>query len=117
MPTLKRALDASIALVALMAVSPLLLVAAIGIKLTSPGPIFYCAPRIARDRRRWPSDARPDGPVTERRQPAYRGREFTIYKFRTMRVNAGASADPITGWQDSRVFPFGAWLRATKIDE
>jgi lipopolysaccharide/colanic/teichoic acid biosynthesis glycosyltransferase len=117
MPTLKRVLDASIALCALIAVSPLLLVAAIGIKLTSPGPIFYRAQRIARDRRRWPSNARAVVHVSERRQTAYRGREFTIYKFRTMRVNASGPAAPITAWKDSRVFPFGAWLRATKIDE
>ena len=34
-----------------------------------------------------------------------------------MRVDTGTPADPITAWQDSRIFPFGKILRATKIDE
>lgn len=118
MSTVKRLLDTSIALCALIALSPLLLVSAIGIKLTSPGPILYRARRIARDRRRFP-DARSRGHVSERRRrhAGYRGREFTTYKLRTMRVNSTDSATPITAWQDARVFPFGHWLRATKIDE
>ena len=40
-----------------------------------------------------------------------------MYKFRTMRVATGGVASPITALNDSRVFPFGAFLRATKIDE
>jgi lipopolysaccharide/colanic/teichoic acid biosynthesis glycosyltransferase len=56
--------------------------------------------------------------LTERRrQDGYRGREFTMYKFRTMRVHTSDAANPITALNDSRVFPFGAFLRATKIDE
>jgi lipopolysaccharide/colanic/teichoic acid biosynthesis glycosyltransferase len=102
---IKRVVDASIALGILIAVSPLLLLAAIGIKLTSPGPIFYRALRIGRDRRR------------DRREGKYQGRVFTMYKFRTMLVSADAAAKPITAWKDSRVFPFGSLLRATKIDE
>ena len=57
MSFLKRSLDATVAFLALIVLSPLLLIAAIGIKLTSPGPILYRAPRIARDRR-WSADRR-----------------------------------------------------------
>ncbi len=118
MPTIRRLLDASIALCALIAASPILLIAAIGIRLSSPGPIFHRARRIARDRRRWPADARPASHVPERRRSAtYQGRVFTAYKFRTMRVLAKGSATPITAWNDPRVFPFGALLRVTKVDE
>jgi lipopolysaccharide/colanic/teichoic acid biosynthesis glycosyltransferase len=102
---MKRTIDSSIALCILIAVSPLLLVAAIGIKLTNRGPIFYRARRIGRDRRR------------EQREGGYHGRVFTMYKFRTMQVDANAATTPITAWKDSRVFPFGRLLRATKIDE
>jgi len=118
MRTVSRLVDASIALCALIASSPLLLIAAIGIKLTSTGPILYRAPRIARDRRRWPVASSPPAHAFERRrQTGYRGHEFTAFKFRTMRVDAGGAATPITAWRDPRVFPFGHWLRATKIDE
>jgi lipopolysaccharide/colanic/teichoic acid biosynthesis glycosyltransferase len=114
---MKRAIDAAVALVALIVFSPLLLIAAIGIKLTSPGPILYRAPRIARDRRRRPSDRRSKVRDSERRQDGYWGREFTMYKFRTMRIASSGAGTPITARNDSRVFPFGAFLRATKIDE
>src|SRR6478672_10423613 len=105
MPMVKRIFDASIAMCLLVVASPLLMIGAIGIKLTSPGQIFYRAKRIGRDRRR------------ERRNEPYRGREFTMYKFRTMRIEASGSSAPLTSWNDSRVFPWGRFLRATKIDE
>src|ERR1700760_1257195 len=105
MLTVKRVFDSAIASTILLMTSPLLLVAAIGIKLTSPGPIFYRAQRMAKDRRR------------ARREGGYHGRVFTMYKFRTMHVNSDSAANPITAWKDPRVFPFGSLLRATKIDE
>jgi len=118
MATVKRLFDAAMALSALVVLSPLLLIAAIGITLTSPGPLLYRAQRMARDRRRRLTDSPPPAHVSERRrQTGYRGREFTAFKFRTMRVDAGSTRTPITAWRDSRVFPFGELLRATKIDE
>jgi lipopolysaccharide/colanic/teichoic acid biosynthesis glycosyltransferase len=115
MSVAKRALDIIIATVLLVLISPLLLMAAIGIALTSRGPILYRARRIGRDRRR--VSAGSDGGFSpERRQPGYRGIEFTLYKFRTMRV-AADPGQPITSRADPRVFPFGSFLRATKIDE
>jgi lipopolysaccharide/colanic/teichoic acid biosynthesis glycosyltransferase len=118
MITARRCADIGVALAALIATSPLMIVAAIGIKLTSRGPVLYQARRIARDRRR--IDPMPDEsePKQDRRSAQYRGREFVMYKFRTMHVSADASAGaPITASADSRVFPFGSFLRATKIDE
>jgi lipopolysaccharide/colanic/teichoic acid biosynthesis glycosyltransferase len=114
----KRLLDIVVAGGALIATAPLFLVAALGIWLTSPGPIFYRAKRIGRDLRKRPFDTRATADMVERRrQDGYRGREFTMYKFRTMQVNTGHTSSPITAASDSRVFPFGAFLRATKIDE
>ena len=113
---MRRVLDIFIACSALTAAAPLMIVACAGIWLTSPGPIFYRAKRIGRDRRRWPGDNY-DKFERERRQPRYHGREFTMYKFRTMRPNSRSSEAPITSASDPRVFPFGARLRALKIDE
>jgi lipopolysaccharide/colanic/teichoic acid biosynthesis glycosyltransferase len=114
---LKRPFDATVAFLTLIVVSPLLLIAAIGIKLTSPGPILYRAPRIGRDRRKGRSERRSQVRDCDRRRQGYWGREFTMFKFRTMRASRGAVGTPITARNDSRVFPFGAFLRATKIDE
>jgi lipopolysaccharide/colanic/teichoic acid biosynthesis glycosyltransferase len=113
----KRLLDIVVASAALAAASPFLLLAAIGIKLTSPGPVFYRARRMARDRRQMPSDHRAKARgLDQRRQDGYHGREFVMYKFRTMHVGANTGSS-ITARNDSRVFPFGAWLRTTKMDE
>jgi len=91
--TAKRVVDVILAGVALVAAAPVLAVAAIGIRLSGPGPILYRAQRVGLHRRM-----------------------FTMYKLRTMRVGQ-AYPSVITAKNDPRVFPFGAWLRRTKIDE
>jgi len=114
----KRVLDAGVALGVLIALSPLLLVAAVGIKLTSSGPILYRARRMGRDRRCNESDCQSKLRRPERRRRAgYGGQQFTMYKLRTMRATGSDAAAPITARNDPRVFPFGRLLRATKIDE
>jgi lipopolysaccharide/colanic/teichoic acid biosynthesis glycosyltransferase len=116
--TFRYIVQAGLALGTLVAVAPLLAVAAAGIALSSPGPILYRARRIARDRRRLDADGVPTGNVVERRREAgYRGREFIVYKLRTMHMHTSVATNPITGLNDARVFPFGALLRRTKIDE
>jgi len=90
---LKRLLDIAVAAVLLVLVSPLLLAAATGIRLTSPGPVFYLAMRVGRG-----------------------GRPFKMFKFRTMRPDSHKGS-PITAPNDDRIFPFGRFLRGTKIDE
>ena len=91
----KRLFDVACAGVALLASAPLIGLAAIGIKLSDPGPVFYRARRVG-----------------------YLGRPFTMYKLRTMRGDQkdGGGAR-ITGARDARVFKFGSFLRRTKIDE
>lgn len=72
---------------------PLFLVAVIGVSFSSPGPIFYFAERAG-----------------------IRGKPFFLIKFRTMRIGTN-SESAITGTHDTRIFPFGNFLRKTKIDE
>lgn len=90
----RRLCDGLLATVALLVLSPVLLLAALGIKLTSRGPVLYRARRAGRH-----------------------NRPFTMYKFRTMHVAQATRGSAITAHGDPRVFAFGAWLRRLKIDE
>jgi lipopolysaccharide/colanic/teichoic acid biosynthesis glycosyltransferase len=90
----RRLVERAIALVALVAAAPALIVGAAMVRRASRGPVFYRARRVGRG-----------------------GREFAMFKLRTMRCGA-ASAGRISGGDDPRVVSrFGEWLRRTKIDE
>ena len=91
---LKRFFDIIVSTIALVLLAPVFLIAAIGILLSSRGPIFFRSPRIGKD-----------------------GNPFVMHKFRTMRIGHPPEASPITSPQDVRVFPWGALLRRLKIDE
>ena len=89
----KRAFDLLVSSV-MMILSPLVIIpVAIGIKLSSPGPIFFIQKRTG-----------------------YRGQAFNCYKFRTMRINADSDTLQATKG-DPRVTRFGNFLRRTSIDE
>ncbi len=90
----KRAFDIVVASCILLAALPLIVAAAIGVLLTSPGPVFYRARRVGKD-----------------------GRPFLLYKLRSMTPSASGTGSSITQVGDPRVFPFGAVLRKYKIDE
>ena len=94
----KHVVDRVAALVALIVLTPLLIVVAILIKLDSPGPAIFRQERIG-----------------------FRGAPFTVYKFRTMRDKpAGASTlldAAITRENDARITRLGRALRRTRIDE
>lgn len=89
----KRLFDILVVLCSLWFLIPLMLFAAIGIKLSDPGPVFFRAKRAG-----------------------VGGKAFTMFKFRTMRV-VQDSASVITANVDNRIFPFGSLLRKLKIDE
>lgn len=89
----KRALDVVASSLMLIAATPFMIMAVAGIGLSSPGPVFYRARRVGKD-----------------------GQLFSMLKFRSMRINSDALS-PITAPGDSRIFPFGHFLRVTKIDE
>lgn len=89
----KRAMDIAGSLVLILVSSPIMLIAAIGVKLSSPGPILFKQERIGKDKK-----------------------PFQMLKFRSMRVNG----EEATGWStdsDPRKTKFGSFIRKTSIDE
>lgn len=88
----KRLFDCLAGLAGVIVTSPLWLIAAVGIFCSDPGPVFYVARRVGRE-----------------------GREFPMYKFRSMRQ--GKANEAVFRGEEDRIFPFGRVLRATKIDE
>ncbi len=108
-----RGLNVAVAIVGIVATFPLWVVIAILIKLTSRGPIFYSQTRIGLDSR--DTGIRGDDP---RRKYDMGGRPFTIYKFRTMRVNAEQPGRAVwASKNDHRVTVLGAFLRKARLDE
>ncbi len=108
---MQRELNVLVALIALILTLPMMLVVAIAIKLTSPGPIFYKQIRVGLDRRR----GRPGGNF--RRHVDYGGKLFTMYKFRTMYVQPPAAEEVWASEDDPRVTRVGRILRSFRIDE
>jgi exopolysaccharide biosynthesis polyprenyl glycosylphosphotransferase len=89
----KSAMDFIVALVAIVLFSPLMLICAIGIKLTSPGPILFRQQRIG-----------------------YSNALFEVLKFRTMHTTH-CNTGELTRRNDPRVFKFGEFLRKFSLDE
>jgi lipopolysaccharide/colanic/teichoic acid biosynthesis glycosyltransferase len=91
---LKRAFDLLVAGAGLALLWPLILAAAVWIKLDSPGPVFFRQERVGQG-----------------------GRLFRIHKLRTMRNDAARSGPAITAHQDPRITRAGRFLRKRRIDE
>ncbi len=87
-----RPIEAALAGLGLLLCSPVLAAVALGVRVTSRGPVLFRQQRVGRG-----------------------GAEFTILKFRTMRVNQAALQ--VTAAGDPRVTPLGRWLRKLKLDE
>ena len=93
---IKRGLDILLSGLAIICSAPFWIITVIGIEVSDPGPIFYKAQRIGKD-----------------------NKEFSMYKFRSMRVlkqpkkGAEASLRPET----DRIFPWGKVIRKLKLDE
>ena len=110
---LSRIVNFTIALVTLIVLLPVLLLVAIIVKLTSRGPILYAQTRVGVDRR-WRSTLA----LRERRLEDLGGQVFTIYKFRTMRVDAERGVGAVWAQEnDPRVTKVGKYLRVLRIDE
>src|SRR5690349_7668203 len=110
---LTRTLNVVLAALALVALLPVFVLLAILIKLTSRGPVFYLQERVGLDRR-------VPGPGSEnhRRHQDIGGRPFTIYKFRTMHVDAERQSGAVWAVQaDPRVTMVGRVLRQYRLDE
>jgi lipopolysaccharide/colanic/teichoic acid biosynthesis glycosyltransferase len=91
---MKRLFDIISSLVGLIFISPILLVVPILIKLDSKGPVFFKQWRIGKD-----------------------GKQFKIYKFRTMVQDADKVGSLITAGNDQRITGIGKLLRRYEIDE
>ncbi len=122
-PGSKRALDVVLSSIGLVVTAPVMVLAAILIKTTSPGPVFYRQERIGinrRGRERRSLGAREDlnRRRRDRRVLVNFGRPFTIYKFRTMVVDAERGTPPMWARErDPRITLVGGILRKTRIDE
>ena len=121
---MKRAFDVVVASGMLVALSPLMLLTAALVKLTSRGPVIFTQTRVGLNRRVGDRRTRRvDGPeVLDRRQSDRRGRNthgrlFTIYKFRTMCNDAEAGGAQFSSKGDMRITTLGRFLRRTRIDE
>jgi putative colanic acid biosynthesis UDP-glucose lipid carrier transferase len=91
---IKRTADILFALLILILISPILLIIALGVKLTSPGPVIF----------------------KQRRYGLY-GEEILVYKFRSMTVCEDGGKVTQATKNDQRITPFGAFLRKTSLDE
>lgn len=92
--TARRLFDASAATLGLLVLSPLLLVVAVSVAASSPGPVFFRQVRVGRG-----------------------GEPFDILKFRTMRTDAERTGGQLTVGEDPRITRVGRFLRQWKLDE
>ena len=90
----KRVSDFIVAALILLLISPLMIAIAIGVKLSSPGPVLFKQRRYGLD-----------------------GRKIVVYKFRSMTVAEDGDVVRQATRNDSRITPFGAFLRRTSLDE
>lgn len=109
---LDRVVNITLASLGLVVASPIMLVFAILVKVTSPGPIFYAQARVGLDRRRRGATSPYD-----RRTRDLGGRAFMILKFRTMRVDAEKNGAQWAVKRDARVTSVGRVMRKYRIDE
>jgi Undecaprenyl-phosphate glucose phosphotransferase len=91
---MKRAVDIVVSTAIILVLSPLLLLVALAIKLDTPGPVIF-----------------------RQRRNGFNGRQFVIYKFRTMNVLEDGAAIRQARRQDQRVTLVGRLLRRSSIDE
>ncbi|HUF29661.1 MAG TPA: sugar transferase, partial [Gemmatimonadaceae bacterium] len=85
-----RVVNVVVAAVAIALVAPLMLVIALAVRLTSHGPILYMQTRVGLDRRQTLVNA-----LYDRRMQDLGGRIFTIYKFRTMNMDAESGSGAV----------------------
>ncbi len=87
-------MDTIVAIIALVFLSPLMVIITVGIKCTSKGPIFYKQQRIGQ-----------------------KSTPFTVYKFRSMRVNNPAKHPDVTTVSDPRITAYGRFIRRHQLDK
>lgn len=91
----KRVLDVVVSVIVIVLAFPFLILLGILVRLDSPGPIIYSQKRVGRN-----------------------GKPFTMYKFRTMYIDAESKTGPMWATEnDPRVTKIGYWLRKLRLDE
>ncbi len=106
----RRWLNVAIASIALVLLAPVMILIALVIMITSPGPVLYTQTRVGVNRRR-------AGSLDGRRRVDYGGQLFKIYKFRTMVVGADSFGEVWAQPDDPRVTALGRLLRKYRLDE
>ena len=92
---MQQAYSCALALVALVIAMPVMVLVALAVRVSSRGPVFYRQTRVGLN-----------------------GKDFTLYKFRSMGVNAEAGTGAVwASKNDPRVTPLGKWLRKLRLDE
>jgi exopolysaccharide biosynthesis polyprenyl glycosylphosphotransferase len=91
---IKRVIDVVVASIGMLLLSPFYLYAAIRVKTSSPGPVFYSQERVG-----------------------YRGRKFAIYKFRSMYHPAEQNGPQLSSTHDERITKWGKTMRTWRLDE
>jgi len=92
--SLKRVIDIGASVMAMIILSPVYVALSIGVKMSSKGPVFYSHERIG-----------------------LYGKPFTIYKFRSMFSDAEKNGPALSSKNDSRITPFGRFMRRSRLDE
>ena len=92
--TFKRLFDVIVSILGLLLFSPLFLYISILVRLSSKGPVFYKQVRVG-----------------------YKGQPFLIYKFRSMYIDAEQNGPALSSDRDSRITPFGKFIRKWRLDE
>jgi exopolysaccharide biosynthesis polyprenyl glycosylphosphotransferase len=92
--SIKRFMDIASSIISMILLSPAYLFVAIGVKISSKGPVFYSHERIG-----------------------IHGKPFKMYKFRSMYVDAEKNGPQLSSKNDARITPFGRFLRKVRLDE
>ncbi len=92
--SLKRIIDIFVSIIAIILLLPFYIITAIGVKLSSPGPILFGQERVGR-----------------------RGKPFKMYKFRSMYADAEKFGPQLSSDNDPRITRFGKFLRKVRLDE
>jgi exopolysaccharide biosynthesis polyprenyl glycosylphosphotransferase len=91
---LKRIIDIVVSMIAMIILLPVYIATAIGVKLSSPGPVLYSQPRVG-----------------------LRGKSFRMIKFRSMYQDAEKAGPQLSSKSDPRITPFGKMMRQYRLDE
>ena len=91
---IKRAMDIVFSIIAMIILAPVYIITGLIVYFTSKGPIFYRQERIG-----------------------YKGKQFYMHKFRSMYMNAEQGTPMLSSDNDSRITPFGRFMRKVRLDE